>query len=44
VERSLRAVLAVADQFMTHLAIWEGDDTTWGEQVTDEEYQRAVSA
>jgi len=35
---------AVADQFMTHLAIWEGDDTTWGEQVTDQDYQQAVSA
>ena len=35
---------AVADRFMTHLAIWEGDETTWGEQVTDEEYQRVVTS
>ena len=32
---------AVADRFMTHLAIWEDDDATWGEHVTDEEYGAA---
>ena len=32
---------AVADRFMTHLAIWEDDDATWGEHVTDEEYGTA---
>lgn len=38
---------AVSDQFMSHLAIWDGTgdpdiiETTWGEHVTDEEYQRA---
>jgi quercetin dioxygenase-like cupin family protein len=35
---------AVSDQFMTHLAIWEGDETSWGEQVTDEAYRQAVSS
>jgi quercetin dioxygenase-like cupin family protein len=35
---------ATPDQFMTHLAIWEGDDTTWGRQVTDDEYQQAVTS
>jgi hypothetical protein len=29
---------------MTHLAIWEDDDATWGEHVTDDEYDRATSA
>jgi quercetin dioxygenase-like cupin family protein len=33
---------AAPDRFMTHLAIWEapadGDETTWGELVTDDEY------
>ena len=29
---------ATEDQFMSHLAIWEDDDATWGDQVTDEEY------
>jgi quercetin dioxygenase-like cupin family protein len=38
---------AVNDRFMTHLAIWDGtgdpgiDETTWGEHVTDDEYQQA---
>ncbi|HXR72056.1 (R)-mandelonitrile lyase [Actinocrinis sp.] len=38
---------AAPDRFMTHLAIWEspgpdaGDETTWGEHVTDEEYGAA---
>jgi quercetin dioxygenase-like cupin family protein len=38
---------AAPDKFMTHLAIWEspgtdaGDETTWGEHVTDEEYGAA---
>ncbi|MFI9408548.1 cupin domain-containing protein [Nocardia gamkensis] len=32
---------AVADAFMTHLALWEGDDVTWLEHVTDEDYHRA---
>lgn len=34
---------AVTDHFMTHLAIWEGDAVTWGELVTDEEYEQAVT-
>ena len=34
---------AVADQFMTHLAMWEDDDATWGDQVTAEEYEAAIS-
>jgi quercetin dioxygenase-like cupin family protein len=29
---------AAPDQFMVHSAIWEGDETTWGDLVTDEEY------
>lgn len=33
---------AAPERFMTHLAIWEapaeGDETEWGEQVTDAEY------
>jgi len=33
---------ALPDRFMTHLAMWEGDDATWGELVTDDEYQAAV--
>jgi quercetin dioxygenase-like cupin family protein len=32
---------AVSDRFMTHLAMWEDDDATWGEHVTDEEYAAA---
>jgi quercetin dioxygenase-like cupin family protein len=31
---------AVGDQFMAHLAMWEGDDVTWAEAVTDQDYQR----
>lgn len=29
---------ATSDAFMCHLAIWEDDDVTWGDLVTDEEY------
>ena len=29
---------ASADSFMSHLAMWEDDDATWGDHVTDEEY------
>ncbi|MFH8738971.1 cupin domain-containing protein [Streptomyces sp. NPDC017964] len=29
---------ASPDQFMEHLALWEGDDVTWLEHVTDAEY------
>jgi quercetin dioxygenase-like cupin family protein len=29
---------AAPDQFMTHLALWETDDVTWLEHVTDAEY------
>jgi quercetin dioxygenase-like cupin family protein len=29
---------AAPDAFMVHTAIWEGDETTWGEHVSDEEY------
>jgi quercetin dioxygenase-like cupin family protein len=35
---------AVADRFMTHLAMWEDDDATWSDHVTDEEYGAANSA
>lgn len=34
---------AVDDRFMTHLAMWEGDETTWGAHVTDEEYAAACA-
>ena len=33
---------AAADSFMTHLALWEGDDVTWLEQVTDDDYNRGA--
>lgn len=33
---------ATPDNFMTHLALWEGDEVTWLEAVTDEEYRRAA--
>jgi hypothetical protein len=26
------------DRFRVHTAIWEGDGTTWGAPVTDDEY------
>ncbi|WP_307783982.1 cupin domain-containing protein [Streptomyces spinoverrucosus] len=29
---------AAPDRFMTHLALWETDDTTWPDHVTDAEY------
>lgn len=29
---------ASPERFMAHLALWEGDDTTWAEKVTDGEY------
>jgi hypothetical protein len=35
---------AVPDHFMTHLAMWEDDDATWGDHVTDEEYAAAQRA
>ncbi|MFE3189531.1 cupin domain-containing protein [Nocardia sp. NPDC059240] len=34
---------AAPDAFMTHLALWEGDDVTWLDHVTDPEYQAATS-
>lgn len=33
---------ALPEHFMTHLAMWEDDDATWGEHVTDDEYRRAT--
>jgi hypothetical protein len=41
---------AVSEQFMTHLAIWDGighpdiPESTWSEHVTDEEYRRIQTA
>lgn len=32
---------AAPDHFMTHLALWEGDDTSWLEHVTDTDYGAA---
>lgn len=29
---------AVPDHFMTHIALWEGDDVDWLDHVTDAEY------
>ncbi|SFI32600.1 Cupin domain protein [Streptosporangium canum] len=34
---------ATPDHFMIHLALWEGDDTTWLEHVSDAEYGAARS-
>ena len=28
---------------MTHLAMWEDDNATWGDHVTDEEYETAAA-
>ena len=33
---------ALPDRFMTHLAMWEDDDATWGDHVTDQEYDQAT--
>ena len=30
---------AAPDNVMVHTAIWEDDDATWGDHVTDEEYE-----
>jgi quercetin dioxygenase-like cupin family protein len=35
---------AAPEHFMAHHAIWEGDDTTWGDLVTDAEYEQARQA
>jgi quercetin dioxygenase-like cupin family protein len=35
---------ALPDHFMSHLAIWEDDDATWGDHVTDQEFDRATRA
>ena len=35
---------ALPDQFMAHLAMWEDDDATWGDHVTDDEYDQATRA
>lgn len=29
---------------MSHLAMWEDDDATWGDHVTDEEYGAGESS
>lgn len=29
---------AAPDRFMSHLALWEGDDAAWLEHVTDADY------
>ena len=33
---------ALPDRFMSHLAMWEDDDPTWGDHVTDAEYDAAT--
>lgn len=35
---------ALPDHFMAHLGMWEDDDTTWGAQVSDDEYEAATSS
>jgi quercetin dioxygenase-like cupin family protein len=35
---------ALPDQFMSHLAMWEDDDATWGDHVTDDEYAAAATS
>ena len=35
---------ALPDRFMSHLAMWEDDDATWGDHVTDAEYDAATGA
>jgi quercetin dioxygenase-like cupin family protein len=35
---------AAPDRFMVHLALWEGDETTWLEHVGDAEYGAARSS
>ena len=35
---------ALPDHFMTHLAMWEDDGATWGDHVTDDEYNAATSS
>jgi quercetin dioxygenase-like cupin family protein len=35
---------AMPDRFMSHLAMWEDDDATWGDHVTDGEYDAATGA
>jgi quercetin dioxygenase-like cupin family protein len=35
---------ALPDRFMSHLAIWEDDDATWGDHVTDDEYDAATNS
>jgi quercetin dioxygenase-like cupin family protein len=34
---------ALPEHFMSHLAMWEDDDTTWGDHVTDAEYAAATA-
>jgi quercetin dioxygenase-like cupin family protein len=34
---------ALPDHFMSHLAIWEDDNATWGARVTEDEYAAATS-
>ena len=33
---------AVPHRFMTHLALWEGDDVVWGDPVSDADYAAAA--
>ncbi|TSD99236.1 cupin domain-containing protein [Skermania sp. ID1734] len=34
---------AIPEHFMTNLAMWEDDNATWGEHVTDDEYNAAAA-
>ena len=34
---------AMPNHFMAHLSMWEDDDATWGDHVTDAEHQAAAS-
>ena len=35
---------ALPDRFMSHLAIWEDGNASWGEHVTDDEYNAATTS
>ena len=35
---------ALPTSFMSHLAMWEGDDSVWGDHVTDAEYSAAAAS
>jgi quercetin dioxygenase-like cupin family protein len=34
---------AMPNHFLVHLAMWEDDDATWGQHVTDDDYRAATA-